>query len=202
MKVPKILFGTGGEVHRPVGSWMRKVKKNRQWPPLADEDYIDTEEVAPLGSSVRIIFDIDPGIGAQKHLRAYAPARYFKWTLGTGELRGERNIFFDGLVESTWGLLCLLPQQSYIPTPEMDRGRCLRFFERLVEDWDLILAEKHLFEKDTMGGFWPKYFWKGGNTRLFPRMWNAGVPAELINNTELKDTDDYQAIRWIEEYIL
>ncbi|MEL7399666.1 MAG: hypothetical protein AAFN68_03730 [Pseudomonadota bacterium] len=203
MKIPKILFGTGKEVHRPTGRWMAKVKKHGQWPTMNDNDFINTEEMFPKGSSVRVLFEIDPEVGAQAHFRAYAPSRYFKWTLGTQEVGAmEDKLFFDGLVESTWGLLCLLPVGGYIPTPKMDRGRNLRFFERLYEDWDILLNERHLFEHQRFGQGTGTYFWNEAYTRLFPSLAKSGVPRELIQNSALKNPDDYLVPRWIEEYIL
>ncbi|MEM6268499.1 MAG: hypothetical protein AAF998_03635 [Bacteroidota bacterium] len=203
MKIPKILFGTGKEVHRPVGRWMAKIKKNGQWPRSSENDYIDTEEMFPKGSSVRVLFEINPEVGAQPHFRTYAPSRYFKWTLGTEEVGAmEDKLFFDGLVESTWGLLCLLPVGSYIPTPKMDRGRCLRFFERLYEDWDVLLNERHLFENVWFGERTGTYFWNEPHTSLFPSLADSGVPRELVRNTDLKSADDHLVPRWMEEYIL
>ncbi|MEM1000256.1 MAG: hypothetical protein AAGN35_24600 [Bacteroidota bacterium] len=202
MKIPKILFGTGKEVHRPVGRWMAKVKKQGQWPAMNDDDFIDTEELFPEGSPVRVMFGIDPEVGAQPHVRVYSLYRYFKWSRGTDHFRPERKLFFDGLVESTWGLLCLLPVGSYIPTPEMDRGRCLRFFERLYEDWDILLNERHLFEHVWFRERTGTYFWNEAYTKLFPSLASAGVPRELIRNSALKNPDDYIVPRWIEEYVL
>ncbi|MEM1000444.1 MAG: hypothetical protein AAGN35_25555 [Bacteroidota bacterium] len=203
MKIPKILFGTGKEVHRPVGRWMARVKRQGQWPELSDADFIDTEEFAPYGSNIYVQFDIDPSIGLETNFRVYSPSRYFKRTLGKPEIgRKEDRLFFDSLVESTWGLLCLLPTGSYIPTLETDPGRCLHFFERLHEDWELLLNERHLFEYVWFGKKTGTYFWNRAYTSLFPSLHEAGVPSDLFKKTNPKTADDYLVPRWIEEYIL
>ncbi|MEM1001002.1 MAG: hypothetical protein AAGN35_28365 [Bacteroidota bacterium] len=202
MKIPKILFGTGKEVHRPAGRWMARVKKQGQWPELSDSDFVDTEEYAPQGSNIYVQFDIDPSIGLESNFRVYSPNRYFPYSRGTDKYLPERRMFFDGLVETTWGLLCLLPKTSYIPIPKMDRGRNLRFFERLHEDWELLLNERHLFEHIWQGRKTGTYFWHNTYTQLFPALYKAGVPGEAIDNTNLQTADDYLVPRWIEKYIL
>ncbi|MEM6267864.1 MAG: hypothetical protein AAF998_00435 [Bacteroidota bacterium] len=202
MKIPKILFGIGKEVHRPVGRWMTKVKRDRQWPLLPEVEFVDTTETVPPGSPERVIFDIDPQIGMQNHFRVYSPARYFKFACDMEPFQEELKLFYDGLVESTWGLLCLLPYGSYIPSLEVDRDRCVRFFERLNEDWDLFLDERHLFEHVRFSERTGTYFWNETYTKLFPALVRAGVPENVVGNTDLKTADDYQVPRWIEEYIL
>ncbi|MEM6273324.1 MAG: hypothetical protein AAF998_28205, partial [Bacteroidota bacterium] len=182
---------------------MAKVKRQGQWPELSDADFIDTEEIAPQGSNIYVQFDIDPSIGLETNFRVYSPSRYFERTRGKPEIgKKDDRLFFDGLIETTWGLLCLLPKTSYIPIPKMDWGRNLRFFERLHEDWELLLNERHLFEHIWQGRKTGTYFWHNTYTQLFPALYDAGVPLEIMKSVDFKTADDYLVPRWIEEYIL
>ncbi|HHG86170.1 MAG TPA: hypothetical protein ENJ82_15580 [Bacteroidetes bacterium] len=113
-------------------------------------------------------------VGAEAHFRMYAPGRYFKFD--RGEVRRQRRYFFDGLVGSTWGLLALISCDGYVPLRKNDEERNLLFFRRLVEDWEIILNERHLFERKESAEFFGKYFWCGAESMLLPAVFEAGVP--------------------------
>ncbi len=176
-----------------------------EWPGRLDIDTIDTKIVAPRSSGIKVLFKIDPTIGGTKCFRAYGPFRYFPFDLSRDRTQfwAENNLLFDNLVGQPWGLLALLGIEGYVPRMEFDEVRSRLFFESLVENWEIFLEERHLFEQEDWQSPTPVYFWNGAHNRL----WNAlrdcgGVPSEILNSVPLHERDDYQAVRWINEYIL
>ncbi|MEM6270679.1 MAG: hypothetical protein AAF998_14655 [Bacteroidota bacterium] len=204
MEIPKILFGTGQEVHQRTKRWMAKVKREMKWSEIPEDEMFLTESMAPKGSGIKVLFEINPAVGSVKAFRVYSPSRYFKSSLLAEDsiYFGEKNLLFDSMVESSWGLLCLLTVGSYIPTIKMDRGRTIRFFERFLEDFEIFLGEKHLFEAEGIAANYGKYFWRGIGTQLWSAMVGAGVPQEEFQNKLVSQFDDYDAVRLIEKYVL
>lgn len=199
MKIPQILLGTGKEVHPKVSRLMLKIKKDAKWPKFADSEFVDTRE---MDNPTRILFQLDPALGAKSYFRLYSFSRYSKEDLGSKNYLAQRRVFFDGLVNSPWGVLALLCRSAFVPPINQDAARAKLFFRNLVQFWDTFIAEKALFYDENGSFNAGSYFWKNSDTQLWPLMYKAGVPKEVFEGIEWDKLSDYQARDWILEYIL
>lgn len=202
MKIPKILLGTGKEVHPKISRLMAKAKKTRVWPEFSDEEMVDTQTIPLEDGHPRILLDIDPAIGGETHFRLYAPSRYFKFSEGHEPLWEDIRFVFDNLIRSQWGLLALLYQAAHVPTVKEDRERGLLFFQSLVEHWDSILEEKPFLANPDPPFGQGTYFWNSVGTQLWYLMAEAGVPKGLHKELRWTELTNYQAHEWIVGYIL
>ncbi len=165
MKIPKVLFGKGKEVHSRVSRLMAKAKKTWEWPTFPDSEMIDTETLPKGKDGPKVLFKPDPLLGGEEHFRLYAFGRYFKFGRGVDVVQKEGQFIFDGLVKTPpWGLLALLCKETPFPRPNHKGGeeRAREFFRLLEEYWSLFQEEKVLFE-DEIG----KSFWEGNRSQLW-----------------------------------
>jgi hypothetical protein len=203
MKIPSILFGTGKEVHPHVTRWVKRIGKEQQCPEIPENEMVETAELHPDGKPPCAMFEFNPSEGALQRIRFYAPSRYFKPDLrDKAQFWIDQNLFFDALVTSPWGILCLIAPGGYIPDIKRDPNRAILFYESLVKYWDVYLDSKEIFYRPSSIEDVGDYFWCNSDTHLWPALVEAGLPVEVLQSMPPKKFHDRQVVEWIKEYVL
>ena len=100
---------------------------------LGESGFVDTADLTQEGSPSFAMFEMGLMEGGKRKMRFYAPGRYFKFSLGKETFFDENRLFFDGLVDSHWGLLALITETGLVPNFAMFPDGVLPFYKRLVE---------------------------------------------------------------------
>jgi hypothetical protein len=182
---------------------MARIKKSGHWQGFGEDEMIDTDDLPKPATGPMVLFRLDPSHGAERHIRLYAPRRYFKFSHDNDAFWKENHLVFDSLVESRWGILALLCMGAWVPKLEQDRERSLLFFQGLVDNWDAYQAERDLFYDEYWTYLAGPYFWNNASSWLWTHLVQAGgVPQTLVQGVEMKAIGDEQARDWVLEYVL
>ncbi|MBP8073577.1 MAG: hypothetical protein KAY96_02370 [Bacteroidia bacterium] len=202
MKIPRLFFGTGKEVHARSKRFLAKVIKEGHFPEFQDSELMDTDELAGEKAQPLVMFLADPRRSSEDHFRAYvfenySPIRGGEW------LWQDVFTIFDGLVKTDWGLLCLLAVSICVPSVSRDPQRNRLFFERLLEAWPRFLEQRDLFYDQGMINYGGAYFWQNAGSGLWPILVKAGgVPAEVVTHAFETNRDDNLVPELIRKYAL
>jgi hypothetical protein len=202
MKIPRIFFGTGKEVHARSNRFMVKVIKQGYFPDIPESELLDIDELAIEVAKPLVMFQASPSRGSENHFRAYVFQTY---TQARGGEYLWQDIFslFDGLVKTDWGLICLLAGSLYVPSRSRDAERNRLFFERLLEAWPRFLAQRDLFYDQRMINYGGAYFWQNASSDLWVILVEeGGVPANVAENALLNRKDDNAVPELIRKYVL
>jgi hypothetical protein len=202
MKIPRLFFGTGKEVHARSKRFLAKVIKEGYFPEIPDAELLDTDEIPDEIASPLVMFLADPSKSSEDHFRAYvfenySPVRGGEW------LWQDVFTLFDGLVTSDWGLLCLIARSSYVPSRSRDAVRNRQFFERLLEAWPRFLEDRDLFYNQEMIAHGGAYFWQNAGSGLWVMLIEAGgVPGDAVDHAFETNRDDNLVPELIRKYVL
>ncbi|MEY3444836.1 MAG: hypothetical protein RLZZ519_3117 [Bacteroidota bacterium] len=202
MKIPRLFFGTGKEVHARAKRFLAKVIKQGYFPEIPDAELLDTDAIPDEIASPLVMFLADPSKGSEDHFRAYvfenySPVRGGEW------LWQDAITLFDGLINSDWGLVCLLAGSFNVPPRSRDAERNRLFFERLLEAWPRFLAQRKLFYNQEMIFHGGAYFWQNAGSGLWPTLVErGGVPAEVVTHAFETNRGDNLVPELIREYVL
>ena len=203
MKIPKMLYGTGADVHPKAKRYVSKALKAGIVPSIQDKDLMDLSDLREGNYLPRVLAQPYAGMGIHAHFRAYfLSLGHPYWTLGL-DVFTTINIMFDGLVTSEWGILSILCDGTYAPRPDREPERNRLFFERLVEVWPTFIENKDVFFDPRMLRFGGGYFWQNASTDLWSIfVEKGGIPIEIIRETLAIPRDNYYVPELIHKYIL
>jgi hypothetical protein len=202
MKIPRIFFGTGTEVHARSKRFLANVIKNGTFPEFHESELIDTDDLVRTNAQPLVMFRADPSKSSEQHFRAYvfsnySPVRGGEW------LWQDTFILFDGLVRTDWGLLGLLGESSFVPPRGRDAERNRLFFERLLDAWPRFLKERDLFYNEEMIVHGGAYFWQNAGSGLWPTLVETGgVPGDAVDHAFETNRGDNLVPELILKYVL
>ncbi len=202
MKIPRIFFGTGKDVHSRAKRFFANVIKNGAFPQFQESELIDTDDLAEATAPPLVMFLADPSRSSEHHFRAYvlqnySPLRHGEW------FWQDIYTLFDGLVKTDWGLLLLLAGSFNVPPRIRDAERNRLFFERLLDAWPRFLKERDLFFNQEMIAHGGAYFWQNAGSSLWPTLVEiGGVPGDVVDHAFETNRDDNLVPELIRKYVL
>jgi hypothetical protein len=202
MKIPRLYFGTGKEVHARAKRFNAKLIQNGDFPEFQESELMDTDELQGAFVNPLVMFLADPRKSSEHHFRAYVFSNYSPVRIGESFWQDIFTLF-DGLVKTDWGLLCLLAGTSYVPPRSRDAERNRLFFERLLDAWPRFLKERDLFFNQEMIAHGGAFFWQNAGSGLWSTLVeDGGVPGEVVTRAFETNRDDNLVPELIRKYVL
>jgi hypothetical protein len=76
MKIPRLFFGTGAEVHASAKRFLTKVIKKGNFPEFQESDLMDTDDLVEANALPLVMFRGDPSKSSEDHFRVYVFLNY------------------------------------------------------------------------------------------------------------------------------
>jgi hypothetical protein len=202
MRFPTALKGTEPDVIAALKPVAEYFATHHRWPDSFVNDLCDSKSQTDPPPIVLFYFtDYFPGPECCRLyllLEALIDLDWFMYE----QSQAQVNAYFDALVDSQWGILCLLASDSILPRFSRDNSRKIQFFTNLVESFDQFESEEYLFRVPGIPFHQPHHFWNYPSTNLFSVMVEAGVPASLISEESVKQFSPQSIVEMAGKYIL